>query len=88
MESNKLETISNLFEGKEIRSVWDSEKEEYYFSVIGALTDLGEIATRELAKEHKPYGLKENRKVAKKREFSSPFLVLLEHQLVKNNINE
>lgn len=42
MESNKLETISNLFEGKEIRSVWDSEKEEYYFSVIdviGALTD-------------------------------------------------
>ena len=29
------------------------------------LTDLGEIATRELAKEHKPYGLKENRKVAK-----------------------
>ena len=42
MESNKLETISNLFEGKELRSVWDSEKEEYYFSVIdviGALTD-------------------------------------------------
>ena len=39
---NKLETISNLFEGKEIRSIWDSEKEEYYFSVvdiIGALTD-------------------------------------------------
>ena len=29
------------------------------------LTDLGEIATRELAKEHKPYGLKENRKVAR-----------------------
>lgn len=42
MENNKLETISNLFEGKEIRSVWDSEKEEYYFSVvdiISALTD-------------------------------------------------
>lgn len=39
---NKLEAISNLFEGKEIRSIWDSEKEEYYFSVvdiIGALTD-------------------------------------------------
>lgn len=38
---NKLETISNLFESNEIRSVWDSEKEEYYFSVvdvIGALT--------------------------------------------------
>ena len=42
MISNKLETISNLFEGKEIRSVWNSEREEYYFSVvdvIGALTD-------------------------------------------------
>ncbi len=42
MENNKLETISNLFQGKEIRSVWDSEKEEYYFSVvdvISALTD-------------------------------------------------
>lgn len=41
-ENNKLETISNLFEGNEIRSVWDTEKEEYYFSVvdvIGALTD-------------------------------------------------
>ena len=41
-ERNKLETIKNLFEGKEIRSIWDSEKEDYYFSVvdvIGVLTD-------------------------------------------------
>ena len=30
-----------------------------------ALTDLGEIATRELARKHKPYGLNENKKVAK-----------------------
>lgn len=30
-----------------------------------ALTDLGEIATRELVKKHKPYGLNENRKLAK-----------------------
>ena len=40
--NNKLETISNLFEDKEIRSIWDSEKEEYYFSIvdiIGALTN-------------------------------------------------
>ena len=40
--NNKLETLTNLFEGKEIRSIWDSEKEEYYFSVvdvIGALTE-------------------------------------------------
>ena len=42
MGNNKLETISNLFEGSEIRSIWNSEKEEYYFSVIdiiSALTD-------------------------------------------------
>ena len=42
MENNKLDTISNLFEDKEIRSIWDSEKEDYYFSVvdvIAALTD-------------------------------------------------
>ena len=35
-------TISNLFEGNEIRSIWDSEKEDYYFSVVDvikALTD-------------------------------------------------
>ena len=30
-----------------------------------ALTDLGEITTRELVKKHKPYGLNENRKIAK-----------------------
>lgn len=39
---NRLETLSNLFEGTEIRSVWDSEKEDYYFSVvdvIGVLTE-------------------------------------------------
>ena len=30
------------------------------------LTDLGEIATRELANEYKPYGLEENKKIAKR----------------------
>ena len=42
MKNNKLDTISNLFEGKEIRSIWDSDKGDYYFSVvdvISALTD-------------------------------------------------
>ncbi len=29
------------------------------------LTDLGEVATRELAKKHKPKGLKENKKMAR-----------------------
>ena len=40
--NNKFETISNLFEGKEIRSHWNRYEEEYYFSVvdvINALTD-------------------------------------------------
>ena len=40
MEQNKLETITNLFEDKEIRSIWDSEKEEYYFSVIDVISVL------------------------------------------------
>ena len=42
MKENKLETLSNLFEGNEIRSIWDAEKEDYYFSVvdvIGVLTE-------------------------------------------------
>lgn len=42
MDKNKIETITNLFEGNKIRSVWDGEKEEYYFSVVDvikALTD-------------------------------------------------
>ena len=42
MKNEKLKTIFNLFQGNEIRSIWDSEKEEYYYSVvdvIGALTE-------------------------------------------------
>lgn len=39
---NKLETILNLFEGKEIRSVWDAEKEEYFFSVVDVISALTE----------------------------------------------
>ena len=38
----KLDVITNLFEEASIRSVWDSAKEDYYFSVvdvIGALTE-------------------------------------------------
>ena len=29
MKDKKLQTISNLFEGKEIRSIWVPEKEDY-----------------------------------------------------------
>ena len=42
MKDDKLETISNLFEGREIRSIWDSEKEEYYFSVVDVISALTE----------------------------------------------
>ena len=37
---NKLETISKLFDGKEIRSHWDVEAEEYYFSVVDVINVL------------------------------------------------
>lgn len=40
MNNNKLETISNLFEGNEIRSIWDKEKEDYYFSVVDVIAAL------------------------------------------------
>lgn len=42
MQENKLQTITNLFEGRKVRSMWDAEIEDYYFSVvdvIGVLTD-------------------------------------------------
>ena len=42
MIENKINTITNLFEDSEIRSIWDKEKEDYYFSVvdvIGILTE-------------------------------------------------
>ena len=42
MIENKLETINNLFEGNEIRSIWDSEKEDYYFSVVDVIGTLTE----------------------------------------------
>ena len=40
--NNKLETLTNLFEGNEIRSIWDSEKEDYYFSVVDVIAALTE----------------------------------------------
>jgi hypothetical protein len=40
--NNKLATITNLFEGKEIRSIWDVEKEDYYFSVVDVINALAE----------------------------------------------
>lgn len=40
MKDAKLETITNLFENNEIRSIWDSEQEDYYFSVVDVIRAL------------------------------------------------
>ena len=40
MKEEKLKTITNLFEGNEVRSVWDNEQEEYYFSVVDVINVL------------------------------------------------
>ena len=50
---------------KEYKGIRKESLRDNMTDIEVALTDLGEIATRELAKEHKPYGLKENRKIAK-----------------------
>ena len=52
-------------EYKEYKGIRKESLRDNMSDVEVALTDLGEIATRELAKKHKPYGLKENKKVAK-----------------------
>ena len=39
---NKIDTITNLFEGSEIRCIWDNEKEDYYFSVVDVISALTE----------------------------------------------
>lgn len=40
MEKTKLQTITNLFENNEIRSIWSSEEEEYYYSVVDVIAAL------------------------------------------------
>ncbi len=42
MNQNKIETLTELFEGKEIRSIWDKDKEDYYFSVVDVISALTE----------------------------------------------
>jgi len=39
---NKLDAVTNLFEGREIRSIWDNEKEDYFFSVVDVISALTE----------------------------------------------
>lgn len=38
--NHKIETFVNLFEEREIRSIWNSEKEDYYFSVVDVIRAL------------------------------------------------
>lgn len=40
--NKRLETISNLFDGNEIRSIWNSDKGDYYFSVVDVISVLTE----------------------------------------------
>ncbi len=40
MEENPLTTIINLFRGEEIRSIWDSQNETYYLSVLDVISVL------------------------------------------------
>ena len=40
MKENKLNTIIKLFEGKEIRSIWNNNEEDYYFSVVEVISVL------------------------------------------------
>ena len=40
MNQNKVEVITKLFEGNEIRSVWNSDEEDYYFSIVDIIAAL------------------------------------------------
>ena len=52
-------------EYKEFKNLKKENLRDNMTDVEVALTDLGEIATRELARKHRPQGLKANRKIAK-----------------------
>lgn len=53
-------------EYKEYKGIRKESLRDNMTDIEVALTDLREIATRELAKKHKPYGLKENKKIARR----------------------
>ena len=53
-------------EYKEYKNIRKESLRDNMTDVEVALANLGEIATREFAKKHKPYGLEENKKIAKK----------------------
>ena len=53
-------------EYKEFKGIRKESLRDNMTDIEVALTDLGEIATRELTKEHKPYGLEQNKEIARK----------------------
>ena len=40
MKENKLDVVTKLFEGREIRSIWNKEIGDYYFSVVDVISVL------------------------------------------------
>ena len=40
MKENKIELITKMFDGNKIRSVWNKETEDYYFSVVDVIAVL------------------------------------------------
>ena len=55
----------NASEYKQYKGLRKESLRDNMTDIEVALADLGEIATRELAKEHRPLGLEQNKKVAK-----------------------
>ena len=53
-------------EYKDYKNIRKESLRDNMTDVEVALANLGEIATRELAKKHKPYGLEKNKEIAKK----------------------
>ena len=56
----------NAKEYKEYKGIRKESLRDNMTDIEVVLTDLGEIATRELAKKHKPQGLDENKNIAKR----------------------
>ena len=67
MNKERLDIITNLFKGKEIRSVWDSDKEDYYFSVV----DVIEVLTNSNNPKDYWYRLKKRETDEEKSEIST-----------------
>lgn len=53
-------------EYKEFKGIRKESLRDNMTDIEVVLTDLGEIATREPAKKHKPYGLKQNKEIARR----------------------